>query len=120
MISKDKEYTTKSGFPARVYATDGSGCFPIHGAFCQNGKWIATQWTEDGCYALNDDYTDYDLIEKPKTIKVSRIVYLDKSTDKIITLSGIPVCGEIPPSYKYLGVMNKEFEIPTNKEKDND
>ena len=32
MISKDKQYKTRDGREVRVYATDGAGEFPIHGA----------------------------------------------------------------------------------------
>lgn len=43
-----KEYRTRDGQKARVYATDGRGMFPIHGAIWCGNHWMAAVWTEAG------------------------------------------------------------------------
>ena len=32
-IEMGKEYRTRCGYEARIYATDGSGDWPVHGAY---------------------------------------------------------------------------------------
>lgn len=48
MIDKNKQYKTRCGYPVRIYATDGVGAYPIHGAYCEGGDWILSKWTEAG------------------------------------------------------------------------
>lgn len=61
MIEPQKQYETMDGSEARVYATDGGGDTPIHGAVKTKGGWIASVWDKDG---NNPTLSDYDLIEK--------------------------------------------------------
>ena len=61
MIEPSKQYETMDGSEARVYATDGGGDTPIHGAVKTKGGWIASVWDKDG---NNPTLSDYDLIEK--------------------------------------------------------
>jgi len=35
-------------FPARVYANDTGGVYPIHGAIYKDGEWIPHAWTNEG------------------------------------------------------------------------
>jgi hypothetical protein len=68
MISKDKEYQTRDGREVRIYATDGGGDYPVHGAYFNGAQWISGMWSKKGEYFL-DGNTPMDLIEKPKIIK---------------------------------------------------
>ena len=61
MIEQNKQYETMDGSEARVYATDGGGDTPIHGAVKTQGGWIASVWDKDG---NNPVLSDHDLIEK--------------------------------------------------------
>lgn len=46
-IEAGKYYKTRAGNKARVYATDGHGDFPAHGAVLIDG-WRLEKWTLDG------------------------------------------------------------------------
>jgi len=48
MIDVNKKYTTRDGREVRIYATDGVGCYPIHGAVLEYGIWCITAWTVEG------------------------------------------------------------------------
>lgn len=51
MFEKGKEYTTKGGHRARIYATDGGGKYPIHGAIQDDGgEWLLARWAADGVH----------------------------------------------------------------------
>ena len=41
---------TVGGHPVRIYATDGGGWFPVHGAIWENkdGPWLVYRWRRDG------------------------------------------------------------------------
>ena len=43
------------GTEARIYATDGGGEYPIHGAILVDGSWEVETWTELGRCDLADD-----------------------------------------------------------------
>ena len=47
MISMDKKYRTRDGREVRIYATDGEGTYPIHGAVMEDG-WQLYRWLPDG------------------------------------------------------------------------
>ena len=68
-IDKSKQYTTRDGREVRIYATDGGGHYPVHGAFkASDGGWIKEDWTS--CGEVNKDSTArayLDLIEKKMT-----------------------------------------------------
>jgi hypothetical protein len=63
MIDKSKTYRTRDGREVRIYATDGGGEYPVHGAVLGANFWSATNWSENGCYRINHDDHEYDLIE---------------------------------------------------------
>ena len=68
MIDKNKQYTTRSGLPVRIYATDCGDDYPVHGATCISGLWYVRSWAKDGsCVAGNE--CDLDLIEVKPRIK---------------------------------------------------
>ena len=71
MISKDKQYRTRDGREVRIYATDGTGGYAVHGAILKpiddqpynDNEWSLTCWSEDGKHIRDK----YDLIEvKPR------------------------------------------------------
>jgi hypothetical protein len=77
MISKDKQYTTRDGREVRIYATDGAGTFPIHGAVLNQGVWEINTWRKDGrTYVPIDSIID--LIEIVPKVKVWVEYYLDR------------------------------------------
>ena len=49
MITMDKTYKTEQGNKVRIYAVDGGGVFPVHGAVQGlSGEWHFDAWREDG------------------------------------------------------------------------
>lgn len=49
MFEIGKPYRTRSGNEVRLYALDGHGNFPIHGAIRMNdGEWHVMSWRYDG------------------------------------------------------------------------
>lgn len=55
-IEMGKQYRTKAGHEVRIYATDGAGKYPIHGAFkLDNDEWFINNWKSDG---EDSDYSD--------------------------------------------------------------
>ena len=43
-----KLYRNRFNFKIRIYATDGGGDYPIHGAFRFCDKWFSSGWSADG------------------------------------------------------------------------
>jgi len=43
-----KTYATRDGRMARIYALDGGGAWPLHGAIFNGSEWIPVHWTEQG------------------------------------------------------------------------
>lgn len=74
MIDKNKKYKTKSGCEVRIYATDGDGDYPIHGAvkYKDNDYWTLRKWSDKGNESwekLNDlievsPYEDFKIDDK--------------------------------------------------------
>ena len=48
MFEAGKEYQTRDGKRARIYATDGKGVDTIHGAVFYDGGWVFDSWRPDG------------------------------------------------------------------------
>jgi len=70
-ITKDAEYTTRSGLPVRIYATDAGGEWPVHGAILGGTKWESVCWTSCGKLSTRGEIVSTnDLIPKPRTMKV--------------------------------------------------
>lgn len=63
MISMDKKYKTRSGLPAKIYATNGENDFPIHGAVYYLDEWHMEKWTSAGHWYLTGIEDELDLIE---------------------------------------------------------
>jgi hypothetical protein len=66
-IELGKQYRTRDGREARIYAVDGQAHAPIHGATKEMRGWVVREWAEDGQYL--DVRSDYDLIEVRPRIK---------------------------------------------------
>lgn len=49
-IDAAKKYQTRSGLPARIYATDGREPYQIHGSYRSDEGWICGEWAEDGAF----------------------------------------------------------------------
>lgn len=79
MISKDKTYRTRDGREVRIYATDGFGDAPIHGAFKRQDDWDCICWTEDGVCVFNPSWS---LIEVKPRIK--RTVWMNVYATTVI------------------------------------
>lgn len=47
MIDINKQYRTRDGREVRIYATNGEGPFPVHGAI-KNVWWDCESWTKEG------------------------------------------------------------------------
>jgi hypothetical protein len=49
MIDKSKNYRTRDGREVRIYATDGGGYWPVHGAIqLSSSGWAPVSWDNDG------------------------------------------------------------------------
>ena len=48
MSNKKWKETTRGGNKVRIYAKDGGGEFPIHGAVFLSGGWHVQTWTANG------------------------------------------------------------------------
>jgi hypothetical protein len=59
-IDITKKYTTRSGMPARIYATDGAD-IAVHGAYKTEIGWEYAGWTDDGSYHEDGETNDLDL-----------------------------------------------------------
>ena len=78
MIAKENKYETKLGrYEVRLYAFDGTGNFPIHGAIRIDGRWIVMAWDRRGradpVYSMSEG-NEWNLI------KVKPIMVKDKAT----------------------------------------
>ena len=69
MIELGKQYRMRDGRDVRIYAVDGGGEYPVHGATKLNGQWLSQGWTECGGYDVEVDEHEYDLVEVKPRIK---------------------------------------------------
>lgn len=65
-----KEYRTRAGGKARIYATDGAGSHLIHGAVLTDRGWLLlARWKADGRYHASSNVDHgYDLMLAPDPI----------------------------------------------------
>lgn len=76
-IEAGKEYLTRDGSRARVYATDGEVFFPVHGAIYDGGGWELASWRGTGKHHNSPSTSGYDIIsEAPKPIEVDCWVWV--------------------------------------------
>ena len=69
MIDLTKQYRTRDGREVRIYATDGGGNYPVHGAYYYDGRWVSFEWRADGSVLTGDHWRHMDLIEVKPRIK---------------------------------------------------
>ena len=72
MIDFNKKYRTRDGREVRIYALDGGGNYPVHGAFKSHTGWVVRHWPQDGIQSVFGGSDD--LIEVKPRIK--RTVWL--------------------------------------------
>ena len=66
-IEMGRVYRTRDGREVRIYAVDGGGEYPVHGARESDEGWIGSVWGRDGNFHMNKFSCDHDLIEvKPR------------------------------------------------------
>ncbi len=53
MIDPKKTYRTRDGREVRIYAVDGGGHRPVHGAIREDREWVAYTWLHDGVAGLH-------------------------------------------------------------------
>ena len=70
-ISMDKKYRTRDGRDVRIYAVDGLGYYPVHGAIWFENFWRQASWDFDGEHVASSlpPFGKYDLIEVKPRIK---------------------------------------------------
>jgi len=71
MIDKDKQYKTRDGREVRIYATDGAGPHPVHGAIREFNGWYNCNWSQYGKYSEEPDSPSHIIEVKPR-IKIER------------------------------------------------
>lgn len=81
MIELGKKYRTRDGLEVRIYAVDGGGKYPVHGAFLNIlGAWQQAEWTRDGSYVFDGGGSHpLNLIEVRPEVTVRRYAYLNES-----------------------------------------
>lgn len=82
MIDIKKKYRTQGGQQVRIYATDGSGKLPVHGAVMIDGGWVQDAWTAEGRYFWGQPEDNQNLVEVKEKVKVEGwlVMWSDKST----------------------------------------
>ena len=87
MIDKDKQYRTRDGREARIYATDGYTDYPVHGAVKQEEVWMPLQWRKEGFW--HPTSRELDLVEvKPRIKRTMWVnVYPESVSLKIMSVS---------------------------------
>ena len=76
MIDINKKYTTRDGREVRIYATDGAGSWPVHGAVLFESGWCDASWSKTGS-ATQCQFDDFDLIE----VKEKRVMWVNVYED---------------------------------------
>ena len=64
-------YRTRDGREARIYATDGSTDYPIHGAVKMAGGWVPKTWLLDGKFIDSSLRANCDLLPPKKQVWVA-------------------------------------------------
>jgi hypothetical protein len=78
MIDINKQYRTRDGLEVRIYATDGRGIYPVHGAVKVEDGWIPYSWKKVGVEGVNNAR---DLIEiRPRHKRTVWVNVYEQST----------------------------------------
>jgi hypothetical protein len=68
-FSKPETLQTRDGRPVRIYATDGGGPKPVHGAVFDCGTWKQRDWVSNGkFFCTENDPSGSDIIPKPPRV----------------------------------------------------
>ena len=87
MIDINKKYQTRDGREVRIYATDGGGPQPVHGAISGLNFWSTANWSKNGSYTVvYGQEHDNDLIEVRPRHK--RTVWLHVWNDGTVCATG--------------------------------
>ena len=100
MIDPKKTYRTRDGREVRIYAVDGDGEFPVHGAFLTKHGWKVEAWSSSGRWQ-NDCEDVCDLIEVKPRIKREMWVNLYPD-DSLILLDTKAEADDYGPAYPNL------------------
>jgi len=91
-IEVGKIYKTKSGREVRIYAVDGDGKRPVHGAYLESSnKWTMESWALDG--AFFEDIGPMDIVIPP--LRYEGIVRFPES--EFLTRSNAMI--HVPPGF---------------------
>lgn len=64
-IEPSKYYKTRNGHKVRIYATDGSGHYPVHGAILRDNDWEERVWDANGsAYAKETIRASIDIVSE--------------------------------------------------------
>jgi len=108
-ITMDGEYTTRSGLPVRIYATDGgTDKNAIHGAYLHRLGWVCCTWLASGRLDSNG-LTEFDLVAKPKVRKLDSDAYVVRDTVGILYVAGLEQV--LPPSHRRVSRIRIQRDI---------
>jgi len=74
MIELGKQYKTRDGREVRIYAVDGGGEYPVHGAIKYDGGWFSRCWAAKGAMFLDYQHFSGDLIASDARIACVKLV----------------------------------------------
>jgi len=106
MIDKDKQYETRDGREVRIYATDGGGEYPVHGAIKRSDRWVSASWGSQGHVVKSCREDPDDLIEVKPRIKIERWIVVYENGE-VNTLKTSPT----PADYGRFAVKRIVFEV---------
>jgi len=66
LILKTGKVKTCDGLEVRIYATDGGGIYPVHGAIKLDHEWEFETWKLSGSYTNTEEDHRYDLTPIPQ------------------------------------------------------
>ena len=69
-MKKWKE-TTRGGSKVRIYAQDGGGKYPIHGAIFEDNRWHQQKWKANGRFTLHEADNPDDLVPERRELWVN-------------------------------------------------
>ena len=83
MIDINKQYRTRDGLEVRIYATDGGGPQPVHGAISGLNFWSTANWSKNGSYTVvYGQEHDNDLIEVK--LRIYKRVWINVYPDRCL------------------------------------
>lgn len=83
MIDITKKYKTRDDREVRIYATDGGGDRPVHGAVINHGEWFLRHWSAKGTAFPDHGHCSDDLIEVKQRIQLEVWVNVDEDIERL-------------------------------------